>query len=72
MPFSLNDLDNHVSKAVHPEEIQDILVHIFNKMKMRLTGSQVQAKKTGFEGVTLYELCLVCYHALNELVRQAY
>lgn len=72
MPFSLNDLDNRVSNTVHPEEIRDILVHIFDEMEIRLTGSRVRAKKTGFEGVTLYELRLACYRASNELVRWVY
>ena len=39
MPFSLNDLDNHLANAVHTEEIQDILTRIFDEMALRLTSS---------------------------------
>ena len=72
MAFSLNDLDNLVTTAVHAEEIRDVLVHIFDEMTLRLTRSRVRAEEMGFEGFTLYELHLAYYRALNELVRRAH
>jgi hypothetical protein len=70
MPFSLEEHDKCVAAAVLPEDIRDIVVLIFLEIVMRLTRRR--AEGTGFEAVSLEDLHLAFYRAVNELVRRAH
>lgn len=65
MPFSHQNLAVAVTQVPHPEQLHDIIILIFIKMRFCLDGND--GEETGFEDASIDELYLALVCTANEM-----
>ena len=68
MQFSLQFLDLVVTQAGHPEVLRDIILVIFDQMRLRQAGRRGSPTIFGFENASVGELELSLIRTVNELL----
>ena len=68
MQFSLRVLDLAVAQTTDPEVLCDIILAIFNQMRLRLAGVRSTPTVFGFENASVGELEVSLTHTVNELL----
>jgi len=68
MPFSFQAVDHAVAQATHPEELRDIIVNIFDEMRLRLTGVTGAPPMLGFDEARTEDLMTALFRTVNEML----
>ena len=64
--FPIDDFEQRVAHAAHPEQLQDILIPLFHEMAMRASGDRDEI--TGFEAATDDDLHYIFYRTVDEMI----